>query len=226
MYEAIQKGFKKSTGDIMAYINSDDMYHPNAFNTVVEAFALDDNIEWVIGNGTIFDEHGRVYTTKDKQNRQKWSKYLYWIGKYQWIQQESCFWKRSLWDKSGSKISTELKLAGDMELWCRFFHHTYLYPLNFQLAGFRKRRTGNKANENMSSYKLEAENVIDDNYKTLDKNDIKKLKKIKLLLRFYNTLQKLRIFNHKAFYRHFIEAQLDLPKEIVLDRQTQKLKLD
>ncbi len=39
MYEAIQKGFEKATGDIMAWINSDDLYHRNVFFVVAEIFS-------------------------------------------------------------------------------------------------------------------------------------------------------------------------------------------
>jgi glycosyltransferase involved in cell wall biosynthesis len=38
LYDAIQKGFDKSSGEIMAWLNSDDLYHKNAFFTVVEIF--------------------------------------------------------------------------------------------------------------------------------------------------------------------------------------------
>ncbi|MBK6904813.1 MAG: glycosyltransferase [Saprospirales bacterium] len=40
MYDAVQKGFEKSSGELMAWINSDDLLHRGALNTVSEIFPL------------------------------------------------------------------------------------------------------------------------------------------------------------------------------------------
>ena len=53
------------------------------------------------------------------------------------IQQESTFWRRSLWEKAGGYVSHEFGSAGDFELWCRFYRHTDLHGVNAPLSGFR-----------------------------------------------------------------------------------------
>jgi glycosyltransferase involved in cell wall biosynthesis len=117
MYEAIQKGFNRSTGDIMGWLNSDDMLTPNGLFTLAEIFSTFSNIHWVQGRPVSWDEKGRLI---DVGMLKRWNKYHFYIGKYQWIQQESTYWRRELWDKAGGKLNTNLRLAGDFELWLRF----------------------------------------------------------------------------------------------------------
>lgn len=87
LYDAIQKGFDKSTGEIMAWINSDDLYHPKAFFTVAEIFKFDE-VKWLQGIPTTFDELGRTVAVSEFK---RWSKLDYYLGNFEWIQQESVF---------------------------------------------------------------------------------------------------------------------------------------
>jgi hypothetical protein len=52
------------------------------------------------------------------------------------MQQESTFWRRSLWEKAGSAIPN-YKLAGDFALWCKFYEHAELCGITYPLGGFR-----------------------------------------------------------------------------------------
>ena len=54
--------------------------------------------------------------------------------RHEWIQQESTFWKRSLWEKAGGCINEEYKFSIDTDLWARFFLHERLYHLNSIIA--------------------------------------------------------------------------------------------
>jgi glycosyltransferase involved in cell wall biosynthesis len=53
---AINKGIAKTTGDIFGFINSDDVYLPGAFDTVVEHFQSCPATEWVCGDTVMFGE--------------------------------------------------------------------------------------------------------------------------------------------------------------------------
>jgi hypothetical protein len=75
-----------------------------------------------------------------------------------WIQQESTFWKRSLWEKVDSHISTEFKLAGDFELWSRFYAHADLYGTPSPLGGLRFQ--ANQKTRQMEQYVVEAEKSL------------------------------------------------------------------
>lgn len=157
MYDAIQKGFAISTGEIMSYINSDDLLQPYSLFTAAEIFSKNQNIHWINGIPNIIDMYGRIVHVGSLPN---WTKFHYLTGQYKFIQQEGVFWSRNLWDRSGARFNVNLKLAGDMELWSRFFFHEKLYYVPILIASFRSRKSGQKSVEQINEYYLEAESVI------------------------------------------------------------------
>ena len=143
-YDAINKGFSKATGDIMAWINSDDKYTPWAFEVVGEIFSAFPQIEWLTSVYPLhWDESGRAVAC--------WRQYPCsrqgffsgenlpggsWYAKH-WIQQESVFWRKSLWQRAGGFVDASLRFAGDFELWARFYKNAELYAVRTPLSGFR-----------------------------------------------------------------------------------------
>ena len=157
LYDAIQKGFDKSTGEIMAWINSDDMYARGAFSMVSEIFSNFKQVSWLQGLPSTYDEQGRVVNISPLK---RWSKYNYYTGDFKWIQQESIFWRRELWEKSGSKLATELKYAGDFELWLRFFRTEKLFCIKALLGGFRVRSKNQLSLDYLDDYINEVDELI------------------------------------------------------------------
>lgn len=158
-YFAVQKGFDKSTGDIMAWINSDDLYVPNSFFAVAEIFKAFPEISWLMGIPREYTEQG-VMMSRITLPWGRWSKHRFYTYDFQFIQQESSFWTRELWEKAGSKLNTDYKFAGDMELWTRFFNHAKLHTTVATLAGFRYRDAGQRSVEFRQAYLLECETAI------------------------------------------------------------------
>ncbi len=150
-YDAVQKGFDKSTGEIMAWINADDKYHHNAFFAVAEIFKTFPQVHWLQGYPTEYNEQG-VTINRITLPWARWSKYRYHTYDFQFIEQESCFWTRSLWERAGGYINTDLKLASDMELWMRFFRHEQLYTTLILLAGFRHRTSNQRSKDFRETY--------------------------------------------------------------------------
>jgi glycosyltransferase involved in cell wall biosynthesis len=144
-YNAINKGFSRSTGDIMAWINSDDKYTPNAFSLIAEIFTTFPEVEWVTSSLPItWNQNGQAVECLNYKgfNKKAFMKGLNLPGHdkdfHYVIQQESTFWKRSLWERAGSHIDDSYDYAGDFELWARFYQYADLYSVKAQIGGFRK----------------------------------------------------------------------------------------
>jgi len=133
-YRAIQEGFRRSSGEIMTWLNADDMFHPRAFETVSRIFTESPEVQWLMGRPNSFDETGRQKVILSFLPMNSRAKYL---ADEELIQQEGVFWRRGLWEKAGGYLQTDLKLAADLELWARFFRHAPLHSVNTLIAGFR-----------------------------------------------------------------------------------------
>lgn len=131
--DALNKGFKLSVGDTMAWLNSDDMYHQGALQKVYSVFQSNQNITWIQGKNSWWDKEGNS-TLGDFALINIYDFIFY---NYAWIQQESTFWRRSLWTLSGGYIKPNIKYMVDGELWSRFFMHSELYHLDEHLGGYR-----------------------------------------------------------------------------------------
>jgi hypothetical protein len=162
-YDAINKGFSKTTGEIMAWLNSDDKYMPWTFSIVADIFTAFPQVEWLTTSCEFhWDRAGRAVWCGYLSgfNRQAFFKGANLPGRNWyatgWIQQESTFWRRSLWDQTGGHVDASLKMAGDFELWSKFFHHADLYTISTPLGGFRV-HGDQKTNDHMQTYFEEAE---------------------------------------------------------------------
>jgi glycosyltransferase involved in cell wall biosynthesis len=164
-YHAINKGFARSTGEIMAWINSDDMYCRWAFQVVAEIFAQNRQVEWLTSLfPMVWDSNGLAAGCYERPG---YCEDAFYAGRYSdlfpgkvlhYIQQESTFWRRSLWNRSGGNLSEAFTLAGDFDLWARFFEHAQLYGINVPLAGFRIH--ANQRSHQIENYRKEALSVL------------------------------------------------------------------
>lgn len=140
MYEAIMKGFAVSHGSIMAWLNSDDMYMSWAVSIMVDVFR-DRKIEWCTAIPSVFDSQSRMvglsFITPIYSRRLIRKGYYHGKG-LGFIQQESTFWRRCLWDKIKGNLRTDVKYAGDFYLWKEFANHADLYTAQTMISGFRK----------------------------------------------------------------------------------------
>jgi glycosyltransferase involved in cell wall biosynthesis len=143
-YDAINKGFSKANGDIMGWLNSDDKYAPWALSVVAEIFSCFPEVKWITTLSPLaWDERGRAVFCHYRQGYSRQDSFgganMPGRGRYAkgWIQQESTFWRRSLWESSGGRVDTSIALAGDFDLWARFYKHAELYGVATPLGGFR-----------------------------------------------------------------------------------------
>jgi glycosyltransferase involved in cell wall biosynthesis len=96
--DAINKGLRRATGDVIAYINSDDHYLPGAFEAAVGALERSDAL-WVVGSARFVDANDRPSHV--------WEPHLPRRGRHWWlldpwgVPQAATFWRRESFDRYG-----------------------------------------------------------------------------------------------------------------------------
>lgn len=113
--QAINLGFAHTTGEIMAWLNSDDVLLPGAIHTIVEYFNRHPEVDVVYGNRLLIDENdmkiGRWIMPGHDSEVLSWADF---------VPQETLFWRRRIWDKVGGQIDESFKFAMDWDLLVRF----------------------------------------------------------------------------------------------------------
>lgn len=169
MYDAINKGFVRATGDIMAWSNTDDIYLPGTFHMIGSVFRQFPKIDWVTSLWKVQWDHNGNELKRYRVggfDRRAFCKGRNLLGSNPYatfmIQQQSTFWTRQLWERSGAHVDDSLDLAGDFELWARFYQYAELYALDEPLGVFRfqpDQKTANFSHE----YLKEAEKAFKQN---------------------------------------------------------------
>jgi len=134
MYDALNKGFARSSGEIMGWLNADDKLHTKSLFLVSSVFRELSDVEWITGRPTWFDKLGMTIRVGEIS---RWSRYRFLAGANRYIQQESTFWRRSLWEAAGGYVDAGRRVEGDFELWVRFFRHAKLHSVDTLIGGFR-----------------------------------------------------------------------------------------
>ncbi len=136
--EAINKGFRKATGDIIAFLNSDDTYSKGSFFMVNEYFINNPDKKWACGKCRIIninDVEIRRYITLYKNLLLK--RYTYKnLLKENFISQPAVFWKRELIEEIGYLNENE-HFCMDYEYWLRIGQKYDAGIICYYLSNFR-----------------------------------------------------------------------------------------
>lgn len=130
---ALNKGFAVATGDVMAWICSDDIYLPGAFDRVATFFDANPDAEFLYGDGAIIDKDGtwvrdiKSGPVLDREN----------FHNYNYVFSTTSFWRRGLWEKSGAFIDETNNWTMDWELFVRMNKHAELHYLPGKVACLR-----------------------------------------------------------------------------------------
>ena len=170
-YAAIAEGFAKTDAEVLGWINSDDILLPWALRIVGGIFRDCPEVQWISTETPIrigSDGLPKVsqitmqfpgFNKAGFQHRENLAARGSPAGAM-FIQQESTFWRRSLWDEAGAQFDSRFKLAGDFELWDRFFDYARLYSINLPLGAFRHYDTRQASIGRFDQYIAECETVL------------------------------------------------------------------
>ena len=114
--DAIGKGFRKATGTIVGWLNSDDLYRPGTLQSVASAFQNNKDVDVVYGDTHWIDANGNVLAEK---RQTPFSKSAFFYGGAD-LQQPATFWTRELYEKAGG-LDPSFRAAFDTDLFFRFF---------------------------------------------------------------------------------------------------------
>jgi glycosyltransferase involved in cell wall biosynthesis len=113
--DAINRGFRHATGEVMAYLNSDDLLLPGALAYVGQFFAGRPEVDVVYGHRIVIDEDdrevGRWVLPPHDDRVLTWKDY---------VPQEALFWRRRIWERVGGRLDESFQFALDWDLLLRF----------------------------------------------------------------------------------------------------------
>jgi glycosyltransferase involved in cell wall biosynthesis len=115
---ALNLGFAESSSEIMAWLNADDILLPGSLDYVAAYFTRHPEIDLIYSHRILIDECGqeigRWVLPPFDEDVLRWTDY---------VPQETMFWRRSLWQKSGGALDERFAYALDWELLLRFMQH-------------------------------------------------------------------------------------------------------
>ncbi len=160
MYDALAKGFALCTGDIMAYINSDDFYYQGSFSTVLKVFRDLPQVDIFNGKTVVVDESSTIIINNILliQNEAILTGVLGGGLSGYYVPQESIFWRKKIMKYLDVNTFRKFKLAGDFYLWYTFAQHTKFYSADILVAPFRVRQ-GQLSSE-IKKYNDEVKSIV------------------------------------------------------------------
>jgi glycosyltransferase involved in cell wall biosynthesis len=112
--DAVVRGFDHATGDILAYLNSDDMLAPGTLAFVAQFFKDHPEVDMVYGHRVIVNDANVVTGHWVLPRHSDW-----YMQRWDYIPQETCFWRRRIYEKVGG-IDPTYRFALDFDLFVRF----------------------------------------------------------------------------------------------------------
>lgn len=138
--DALNKGFAHATGEIYAWLNSDDTYQPGAIQQAVDYLLAHPNISMVYSDANLIDEQGKYLGRFPARQ----TDYAHMLNGSVNIPQATTFFWAHLWQQVGP-LDLTLKYAFDYDLWVRLAKVAPIVYLTETWANFRLHEAGKTA---------------------------------------------------------------------------------
>jgi len=198
--DAINKGFQKSTGETLAWLNSDDTYLPETFYKVVKNFEQNPQADLIFGNIYFIDESDKRigelrFTEFD------FDTLIYEGGN---LHQTGTFWKKEIYERVGG-LNSDYKFCMDYDFFCRIAKIGKLYYIKDYFANFRMNSNAKSSTINYLGRKEHKEIMERYISKDMKRWNLKYKKNICIMYRFYKYIMQGEIdYILKGFVRRII----------------------
>ncbi len=135
--DALNKGFARAQGEVLAWLNSDDTYQPGAIRQAVDCLLAHPQVSMVYGDANLIDEHGQYLGRFPARQ----TDYARMLNGYVHIPQATTFFWSRLWRQVGP-LDLSLKYSFDYDLWVRLAKISPLVYVPQVWANFRLHEAG------------------------------------------------------------------------------------
>lgn len=218
--DAINKGFEISSGDILCWLNSDDVYLPGTLFKVAQMLGKNDEKKLIYGGCILFSQkgeftQGRLPPPFDAEK----------LTYFDYLQQPSCFWTKKLWQQTG-KLNESYNYVLDWDWFIRASKQCNFIPVNKYFSLYRlhdQHKTGTGKNvRNQEVIKIVQEYAEEKwvhLYRDVDqevdnlRTNLKSLNQLRENL-YYNlkvniNIYRLRYILHRKLYKNYSDENIE-----------------
>ncbi|HEY0509174.1 MAG TPA: glycosyltransferase family 2 protein [Blastococcus sp.] len=136
--DAINKGLRRASGDVVCWLNSDDYFLPGTLSAVAEYFAAHPDVLWLTGDCAIVDAHGAPIQQPVRLYKRglRALPAAFYLGLTNAVTQPSTFWRRSAHEQLGY-LDESLDYTMDYDWWLRLNTLSRPARLRRTLTAFR-----------------------------------------------------------------------------------------
>lgn len=150
--DALNKGFKIASGDIIGWLNTDDVYRSGCFGVIISAFENNRAIDVLYGDTTWIDENSRIIQVRREI---EFSRFVLAYHHVLYIPTTSTFFRRRIFDE-GNWIDTRYRYAMDYEFFLRLANADYRFQhIPHVLADFRwhsESKSGSQSQKHLAEH--------------------------------------------------------------------------
>lgn len=157
--DALNKGFRMATGDVIAWVNSDDWYEPGAFDAVAAFFRDNPDEDVVMGDCLLVDENGKVFDKVVNVERGFEEIRCHWVPR-SIPTQPAVFFRKRLLDECG-ELDVSLHYVMDFDLWLRFSQKARFRHIDVTTSGYRFHAGAKGGDQDWSKFVPECRVVYD-----------------------------------------------------------------
>jgi len=154
--EALNKGFRRATGEIVGWLNSDDRYRPKCFDRVVQAFEDNPDVDIIYGDYLIVDEVGKMIKVRREI---EFNAFVLLYHRILYIPTTATFFRRRIFE-DGNWLDENLQYAMDLEFFIRLSERGYRFKHIPQLLADFRMQPNSKTCRSPDRQRMEHREVV------------------------------------------------------------------